>query len=231
MSDIHGQDSLYFKMLEEIGFNHFKKEDHIYILGDVVDRGPGSIKILEHICKHTDQITLLMGNHEKMMIDAYIKNDCDLWFYNGGDTTYDEFMELSPTRQQELFIYLEQLSYDKVIMVQGQEYYLVHGSPYRYPDKEYGGRIDYPDMEPRNQMLWQDMQPEFVPPHKIVVFGHRVTSEYHRREEKNYQYGDPCRIYHGPNMIGMDCGCAGFPGGRLACLRLEDRKEYYSKLL
>ena len=36
------------------------------------------------------------------------------------------------------------------------------------------------------------------------------------------------RIYHGSGRIGIDCGCA-YPEGRLACLRLDDMKEFYSE--
>ena len=36
------------------------------------------------------------------------------------------------------------------------------------------------------------------------------------------------RIYHGNQMIGIDCGCA-YKDGRLGCLRLDDMKEFYSQ--
>jgi hypothetical protein len=36
------------------------------------------------------------------------------------------------------------------------------------------------------------------------------------------------KIWHGGQMIGIDCG-SGYPDvGRLACLRLDDMKEFYS---
>ena len=39
-------------------------------------------------------------------------------------------------------------------------------------------------------------------------------------------------IWYGPGRIGIDCG-SGWPedgsGGRLACLRLEDGKVFYSR--
>ena len=43
MSDLHGCYEKYVKMLEKISFS---KEDVLYILGDVVDRGTGGMKIL-----------------------------------------------------------------------------------------------------------------------------------------------------------------------------------------
>ena len=43
MSDIHGQYEKYAQMLEKISFSD---EDTLYILGDVLDRGDHSMKIL-----------------------------------------------------------------------------------------------------------------------------------------------------------------------------------------
>ena len=46
MSDLHGCYDKYIKMLEKINFNN---NDTLYILGDIVDRGDGGIKILQDI--------------------------------------------------------------------------------------------------------------------------------------------------------------------------------------
>ena len=46
ISDIHGQYKAYLKMLELIGF---KDEDFMYVLGDVIDRGPDGISIIKDI--------------------------------------------------------------------------------------------------------------------------------------------------------------------------------------
>ena len=44
MCDLHGCYDKYVKMLEKIQFG---ENDTLYILGDVVDRGEGGIKILQ----------------------------------------------------------------------------------------------------------------------------------------------------------------------------------------
>ena len=43
MSDIHGQYGMYKKMLKKI---HFTDDDHLYIIGDAIDRGLESIPLL-----------------------------------------------------------------------------------------------------------------------------------------------------------------------------------------
>ena len=46
LSDIHGQGRAFFEMLEKI---RFSPEDKLYIIGDVVDRGPDGIQLLEYM--------------------------------------------------------------------------------------------------------------------------------------------------------------------------------------
>ena len=44
MSDIHGQYELFRNLMEQIPLG---KDDTLYVLGDVVDRGPDSMEYLE----------------------------------------------------------------------------------------------------------------------------------------------------------------------------------------
>lgn len=46
MSDIHGHYAKYRAMFAEI---HFSSADTLYILGDVIGRGPDGVKILQDI--------------------------------------------------------------------------------------------------------------------------------------------------------------------------------------
>ena len=60
MSDLHGCYDKYIKMLEKINFSD---NDTLYILGDIVDRGPDGIKILQDIMQRIN-VVALMGNHD-----------------------------------------------------------------------------------------------------------------------------------------------------------------------
>ncbi|MDE7280156.1 MAG: fructose-bisphosphatase class III, partial [Ruminiclostridium sp.] len=53
-------------MLEKI---RFSENDALYVLGDVIDRGGEGIRILRDIMARPN-VKMLMGNHEKMAIDA-----------------------------------------------------------------------------------------------------------------------------------------------------------------
>jgi len=70
--------------------------DRLVMLGDYVDRGVESHKVLDLLIekknKFKDKISLLRGNHESMFLEA-IKNgesnpsNYDLWMVNGGEST------------------------------------------------------------------------------------------------------------------------------------------------
>ena len=59
-SDIHGCYEEFMELLETIKFS---KEDTLYILGDMIDRGPEPIKVLQYIMKQ-DNMKVILGNHE-----------------------------------------------------------------------------------------------------------------------------------------------------------------------
>ena len=91
MSDIHGCDGRYRNILKQI---KLKADDHLYILGDVIDSGPNGLGILRETMKK-ENITLLMGNHEHMMLEVLADpDDADalwLWYRNGGKVTHEHF--------------------------------------------------------------------------------------------------------------------------------------------
>ena len=63
MSDLHGQYELYREMLKKIEFD--SDVDVLYVLGDILDRGPGSLKLLQKI-KDSERVYALAGNLECM---------------------------------------------------------------------------------------------------------------------------------------------------------------------
>lgn len=80
MSDVHGQAGLFFRMLEKIDL---RPQDALYILGDVVGKGPDALGILRFLMERaraasrtTAPITtalgptvLIRGNHEEKLLE------------------------------------------------------------------------------------------------------------------------------------------------------------------
>ena len=67
MSDIHGMADLFKRMLEQI---RFSDEDTLYIIGDMIDRGPDPAGILDFVMSHKN-VTALRGNHEDGFTEWY----------------------------------------------------------------------------------------------------------------------------------------------------------------
>lgn len=236
ISDIHGQYQAYLDILEEIGFSNFTENDHLYILGDVIDRGYDSVHLLLDIMKHRDKITLLMGNHELMMLESFPYEDISrtephasrLWCVNGGDSTYDDFIYLTPQEQRSILDFLSELPYCKTLSIQGKSYYLVHGMPFDCED--YGGSHHIREFSQKKRMVWGKFR-SYEDKNTTVVFGHCCTELYDPRFQKGGSPPPHYEIYHEDNFIAIDCGCAYQSSlSRLGCLCLEDFSTFYSKV-
>lgn len=76
VSDIHGQYELFKKLLEVIDFSD---SDVMYILGDIIDKGNKSLKLIDYIRKK-ENIICILGNHEYEFLKYYdrlTKEYCD----------------------------------------------------------------------------------------------------------------------------------------------------------
>lgn len=71
IGDIHGMYGSYMDIMKKMTPN-----DHLIILGDVIDRGNGGIQIIQDIMKrkqdrhHNPEITFLLGNHEMQFLET-----------------------------------------------------------------------------------------------------------------------------------------------------------------
>ena len=92
ISDLHGELDKFQRMLDVI---QFSASDHLYIIGDVIDRGPLGVDILQRIMD-APNMTMLLGNHEQMCLDTLGPRNQfgarDLWRQNGGAPTYRELL-------------------------------------------------------------------------------------------------------------------------------------------
>ena len=106
ISDIHGYLSRMFDVLRIANFDW--DNDELYVLGDVIDRGPQSAEALHWAVEEApDNVHFLLGNHEDMAyrallqvvdnvpIDDILYNDP--WSWNGGYKTLDNCRELYGT--------------------------------------------------------------------------------------------------------------------------------------
>lgn len=225
LGDVHGNERRFASIMEQIDL---QPSDTLYILGDVIDRFPGGIRILRSIMQMPNA-QMLLGNHEYMMLEAMEGNwsgsDLALWYQNGGRVTHEYWKHIRKAIRTEVIKYLRDLPLNIDITVNEKPYKLVHGAPqelYFEHKWQYSSRTEF--------AVWMRWQTNDKTPNVYtMIFGHTPTIYF--------QPNDPLQIWYGENRIGIDCG-SGFPDrphidfpvqGRLACLRLDDMKEFYSQ--
>jgi serine/threonine protein phosphatase 1 len=89
IGDIHGCDVALAALIEML---QPAVDDTVVILGDVVDRGPGSRQSIEQLIElqRRCRLVLIMGNHDEMMIAAIRRGHAlDAWLRFGGQETVE----------------------------------------------------------------------------------------------------------------------------------------------
>lgn len=95
VGDVHGCYKTLRRLVEEIV--GVSKDDKLYFVGDYIDRGPSSKQVLDYLIELKNngyQIYPLKGNHEEMLINAYLdqsSNNFLLWMMNGAETTFRSY--------------------------------------------------------------------------------------------------------------------------------------------
>ncbi len=79
--DLHGCFAPLMSELKKLKFNPYK--DLLISVGDLIDRGPQSLKCLELIQQRW--FFAIRGNHEQMAMDGLEHQQLSLWELNGGD--------------------------------------------------------------------------------------------------------------------------------------------------
>ena len=227
MSDIHGQYEKYVEMLKKI---EFKESDELYILGDVVDRGDGSIKILKDMSMRTNVYPIL-GNHDLTAaiilkklcaeitaenFETHLNEDFldmySMWLFDGGKETLDEFKNLPIEDKEWVIEYLEEFTPYEQIEVNGNKFLLVHG----------GIPFEKKNIELSKQSVYQLIieRPDYS--HRYYINTYLVTGHTPTLNISEEYTG---KIYRKNGHIAIDCG-AGY-GLPLGCIRLNDFKEFY----
>ncbi|MBQ8983142.1 MAG: metallophosphoesterase [Lachnospiraceae bacterium] len=229
LSDIHGEYEAFMEILDKI---HFTDQDILYVMGDVLDRGPHPIKALQEMMRHPNIIPMI-GNHEYMGLtclrflmkeiteDSLPKLDINIyekllnWQYNGCATTLDEFRKLDMEGRQEIIDYIEEFILYEELTVKDRDYILVHAGLGNFePDRDL---TEY-DI---HELVWE--RPDYNKAYYddiFVVTGHTPTQLIPENNKPGY-------IFRKNHHIAIDCGACFF-GGRLGAICLETDEEFYS---
>ncbi|MBS4191865.1 serine/threonine protein phosphatase [Bacillus sp. FJAT-49705] len=225
ISDIHGDLEKFEKLLELVKYD--KDRDQLLLLGDFVDRGTHSRAVLDKVIQlRTEGAIALIGNHEKMMIDAFLDDPMNLkrWYYNGGINTLQNYGYEIEKDDSEYWYTTDEMP-EPIQMNDDIRSHIeiLKEFPYYYETDTHifvhaGVHPDTPieSTEPQT-LVW--IREEFhngYTGEKTVVFGHTPTNYLH--ESKDVYFGNN-------NIIGIDGGCA--YGGRLCCLEVGSSQVFY----
>ncbi len=228
-SDLHGYPLQSFK--DALCRAGFSKNDHCFILGDVIDRGEEGAKILEWLL-YQDNISFILGNHEAMMlsckrlfceiteesiselegdIDSSLPELMSVWLNNGGSETVRGLSSLGKDTVLAIVEYLEDAPLYETVRVGGKKYILTHSGLGNFSPER---RIeDYS----ANDLLWNRPSPfDRYYDDAITVFGHTPTGYL--------EYGSGGKIIVTDTWIDIDTGASS--GRHPTLLRLDDMQSF-----
>lgn len=226
VADIHGCYEEFKELMHKINIS---EEDHLYILGDALDRGPEPMKILWDIMKK-ENVTYIIGNHDYLFLYFIRKMGLDLskvedmsdedvldfraYLEDGGLTTIEDFMKLTFQEKQDVCEFLKNSYVYDEVQVNGNRYILVHAGIGNFNEKipldEYDvldficERTDY------SRRYYQDSN-------TYVITGHTPTMYINRDSSSN--------VYIGNGHVAIDCGCV--YGGKLAAYCIDSGAVIY----
>ncbi|MBE6763762.1 MAG: calcineurin [Ruminococcaceae bacterium] len=222
-SDLHGYPlDRFVQLLEKAGFT---RQDHLYVLGDVIDRGDEGIALLRWMFAQPN-VTFLMGNHEAMMLESapFLSGTPEeasvrqyqvyrTWKSNGAAPTLFALSTMPHAQVAYLLKNLENAPLYKEIAVGEKRYVLTHSGLGNFdkdkPLEEYTA----------SELLWTRPNPlTRYYDDRTVIFGHTPTVCYGPEH-----LGRP--VYT-PTWINIDVGVA--KGEAPMVMRLEDEKTVFA---
>jgi serine/threonine protein phosphatase 1 len=199
IGDIHGCFEKLKRLIEKIDIDWDK--DKLIFLGDYIDRGPDSFKVVEFLIslrKRHRNIILLKGNHEEMLENFLSGNNRVGYLMDGGQQTIDSYLKHNransgfpmPEEHLDFFRSLD-------LFHQTDGYIFVHAGLKK--------GIPLEQQNPR-EILW--IREPFV--HSKADFGKRVVFGHTPFDAPLLE----------ANKIGIDTGAV--YGNKLSCIRLPD---------
>ena len=203
VGDIHGCYEKLCALMDKIPLN--MDQDQLLFIGDYIDRGPGSIEVLDYLIelkKRLSGIIFLKGNHEDMLQNYLDGNDRFTYLLNSGQQTLDAYLQKQDASEDYPVpsAHLEFLS-ELPLYYQTEDYIFVHA----------GMRDKVPlESQKETDLLW--IRDEFI--YSDYDFGKRVIFGHTPFRKPLVQ----------ANKIGIDTGAV--YGNRLTCVQLPEMKFF-----
>jgi serine/threonine protein phosphatase 1 len=156
VGDIHGMFSILESHLENLNFN--PEIDRVFSVGDLIDRGPESYRVLEFL--EQPWFHAIKGNHEMMLIEAkHKKTNYRSWIKNNGGAWWED---VDRETQKKIRETLEALPVAFEIATQQGNIGVVHADlPVGVPWQQLIHNI-YFDEETRDYMMWSRNRIKYI---------------------------------------------------------------------
>lgn len=260
IADIHGEMEKFNALLENMRTNGFDLEDKNQVLvqlGDRNDRGPDSYAVNEWFrtkqLQYSGQVIVLLGNHDRMMIDA-AEGRSDLMYYNGGYATASSYMHCVNSTTHHGNSYKARF-FPSAMRASGhldwlkslpkfhetEEYFFSHAPIPKEEFRTLPVGVDFRQDE--HTLTWSFVDerterwvdPNLVPVAEEGVFyeGKGKTCVYGhihgiRRSRNGEDVQVPGPRVHG-NAVLLDTGCGCHPHGYVSALLLPQRRVFTSR--
>lgn len=225
VSDLHGCMDKFRRLLEEI---HFTDDDVMYVLGDIVDYGEGSMDLLCDLSMRFNVIPLL-GDHDYRAyrllteLDVMLREGASAadpavlaemtdWIRDGGQVTMEGFKALDDDMKEGVLEYLADLALYEEVTVKGRKYLLLHA-----------GIADFDPDTPLDDYMPEDFISCSADPD--VAYFEGVTTVVGHLPTYLIEGADRGKIFYGEETVYLDCGAA--YDEPLGCLCLDNGREYY----
>lgn len=241
VSDIHGCLNTLLALLKKVKFD--EQKDTLYILGDIVDRGPKIWETYEWVKEHLNKnVFMIMGNHEDMLIrdvfcehGKYIKyhkpqsqwTEKDRKYvktYLEERIVYDQYQTIAYLKKQghtmeelvEMCEFFSKLPYYYIVEANNKTFRLVHA----YCRKDL-------DMTRPDEFIWNRdfAETDVFCYGENVVYGHTPTIFDGKGGVIEIKINEQIDA----SKINIDCGCVYGSNNKLCILRLDDMKYWYQK--
>ena len=245
VSDIHGCFGQFADVLEQAGFSPVAG-DELYVLGDVIDRGPQIDRCIEWLVDmranaEGSAVHFIMGNHEEMATwafeGAWSRFEFDavnlpMWEINGGAATIGQMRRLDQATIDAFQRMVERAPKAAALRVGGELMVLCHaGIRPAEPEAEEAEWL----IQSEEDLMWIGLEwygAEEQPPFHVVS-GHKPViglcdfPTLPGCPDEMRKRGAEARMMHWGRKHDIDCGCV--YGGKMGLLRLEDWQEFYAR--